>query len=142
VIYIFAMTDAATSLTEYWHRAYLIDHMVRANHLSPRADNDLALKVLAEVLETIDPSPLMGLARQTVANVQHVLRLLVKARRLDSAEVTRSLGDVLSSHWRVAEASMRSAANEYNVLYEEALDSGRSRVPSFVDEGSSSSSLP
>lgn len=121
VIYIFAMTDAATSLTEYWHRAYLIDHMVRADHLSPGADADLAIEVSAEVLEAIDPGPLMGLARQTVSNAHQVLRLLVRARRLGAAEVTQSVGEMLSSHWRLADASLRDTAVKYNARYRKAL---------------------
>jgi hypothetical protein len=117
IIYIFAVKDSTTALTEYWHRAFLVDHMARAGHLDQGADTDLAVRVFRHVLHEIDPSPLTGLARQTVANVRHVLRLLVRARRLGAAEVTRSLGEVLSSHWRVAESSMRETAILYNRLY-------------------------
>jgi len=117
IIYIFAIKDATMALTEYWHRAFLIDHMVRAGHLEPGADTDLALQVSTGVLRDIDPGPLMGLARQTVANVHHVFRLLVRARRLGAAEVTRSLGEALSSNWRVAEDSMLKTANLYNERY-------------------------
>jgi hypothetical protein len=117
IIYIFAIKDATMALTEYWHRAFLIDHMVRAGHLDPGADTDLALQVSTGVLRGIDPGPLMGLARQTVANVHRVFRLLVRARRLGAAEVTRSLGEALSSNWRVAEDSMRETADLYNQRY-------------------------
>jgi len=117
IIYIFAIKDATMALTEYWHRAFLIDHMVRAGHLDPGADTDLALQVSTGVLRDIDPGPLMGLARQTVANVHHVFRLLVRARRLGAAEVTRSLGEALSSNWREAENSMRETASLYNERY-------------------------
>lgn len=117
IIYIFAVKDATTALTEYWHRAFLIDHMIRAGHLDPDADTALAVRVFRHVLDQIDPSPLTGLARQTMANVQHVLRLLARARRMGASEVTRSLGDVLASHWRVAEASLRSTADLYNGFY-------------------------
>jgi hypothetical protein len=121
IIYIFAIKDATTALTEYWHRAFLIDHMIRAGHLEPGADTDLALEVSAGVLRDIDPGPLMGLARRTVANARHVFRLLVRARRLGAAEVTRSMGEVLSSHWKVAEDSMRDTANLYNERYTAAV---------------------
>jgi hypothetical protein len=117
IIYIFAVTDATTALTEYWHRAFLIDHMTRAGHLAPDVDTDLAIRVYRHVLQEIDPSPLAGLARQTVANVRHVLRLLVRARRLGAAEVTKSLGEVLSSHWKVASASLVATSRRYNERY-------------------------
>ena len=117
IIYILAVKDATAALTEYWHRAFLIDHMIRAGHLEPGADADLALEVSTGVLRDIDPGPLMGLARQTVANAHHVFRLLVRARRLGAAEVTRSLGEALSSNWRLAEDSMRETASLYNERY-------------------------
>ncbi len=117
IIYIFAIKDATTALTEYWHRAFLIDHMVRAGHLDRGVDTDLAVRVYRHVLHDIDPSPLSGLARQTIANVHHVLRLLVEARRTGAAEVTRSLGDILSSHWRLAESSLRETTDLYNRWY-------------------------
>jgi hypothetical protein len=121
IIYIFAVKDATTALTEYWHRAFLIDHMVRAGHLDRGADTDLAVRVFHHVLSEIDPSPLTGLARQTMDNARHVLRLLLRARRLGAAEVTRSLGDALLSHWRLAEDSMRETADLYNGWYVAAL---------------------
>jgi len=117
IIYIFSVKDSTTALTEYWHRAFLIDHMVRAGHLDPGADSDLAVGVFRHVTQEIDPSPLAGLARQTVANVRHVLRILVKARRLGAAEVTKSMGDVLFSHWTAAELSMQGTADLYNSWY-------------------------
>jgi hypothetical protein len=117
IIYVFAVADATAALTEYWHRAYLIDHMTRAGHLAREADTGLAVRVFRQVMDEIDPSPLTGLARQTMASVQHVLRLLVRARRMGAAEVTRSLGDVLASHWRVAEFSLQESAELYNARY-------------------------
>ena len=117
IILIFAVKDATTALTEYWHRAYLIDHMVRAGHLDRGVDTALAVRVCRHVLREIDPSPLTGLARQTIANAHHLLRLLVRARRTGAAEVTRSLGDILSSHWRLAESSLRETTDLYNRWY-------------------------
>ncbi len=117
VIYIFSIKDSATALSEYWHRAYLIDHMVRAGHLEEDVDTDLAVEVFNRTLREADLSPLMGLARQTVANAHHVLRILTRARRLGAAEVARSLGDVLASHWKGAEASLVGVGEDYNRRY-------------------------
>ena len=122
VIYIFSIKDAATALSEYWHRAYLIDHMTRAGHLANGADTDLAVQVFNRTLREADPSPLMGLARQTVANTHHVLRILARARRLGAAEVARSLGDVLASHWKGAEASLVGVGEDYNRRYRLELE--------------------
>ncbi len=85
--------------------------------VAPVVDTDLAIRVYREVMQEIDPSPLSGLARQTVANARHVLRLMVRARRLGAAEVTKSIGEMMSSQWRVAEDSMRETASLYNQWY-------------------------
>jgi len=122
IVYIFTIKDAATALSEYWHRAYLIDHMVRAGHLDAGADTDLAVRVFTQTLRETDTSPLMGLARQTVANAHHVVRILVRARRLGAAEVARSLGDVLASHWKAAEASLVGVGENYNRNYRRELE--------------------
>ena len=122
IIYIFAVKDATQALTEYWHRAFLIDHMVCAGHLDASADRKLAIRVFRHVLDQIDPSPLTGLARQTMANARHVFRLMIRARRLGATEVTRSLGDALSSHWRVAASAMQSTADLYDGFYEAEVE--------------------
>jgi hypothetical protein len=122
IIYIFSIKDAATALSEYWHRAYLIDHMTRAGHLDAGVDTDLAVQVFNRTLREADLSPLMGLARQTVANAHHVLRILARARRLGAAEVARSLGDVLASHWKGAEASLVGVGEDYNRRYRVELE--------------------
>ena len=134
IIYIFAVKDATTALTEYWHHAYLTDHMIRAGHLEPGTDTDLALRVSGDVLRDIDPSPLMGLARQTVANAHHVLSLMVRARRLGAAEVTRSLGEMISSHWRMAEGSLEDTARRYDERYRAEIAARRTGGPPPVQE--------
>jgi hypothetical protein len=117
IIYVLAVKDAVTALTRYWHRAALIDHMVRAGHLEPGADTGLATQVFGRVLREIDPSPLRETARQTVANVHQVVRLLASARRLGAPAVTRELGRILGSHWAIAEASLAATAERYNQAY-------------------------
>ncbi|MFV2072399.1 MAG: hypothetical protein ACC742_07070 [Thermoanaerobaculales bacterium] len=134
IIYIFAVKDATTALTEYWHRAYLTDHMIRAGHLDPCADADLALRVSMDVLRAIDPSPLMGLARQTVANAHNVFRLLARARRLGAAEVTRSLAVLQASQWQMAEASLKSTVVRYNERYRAEIAARETSETSPVED--------
>ena len=76
-----------------------------------------------EVLQEIDPSPLTGLARQTVANARNVLRVLARARRLGAAEVAKSFGEVFSSHWKVASESLVTTSQRYNAKYAAGIES-------------------
>jgi hypothetical protein len=126
IIYIFAVKDATTALTEYWHRAFLIDHMIRAGHLDPNVDTGLAVRVFRQVLNEVDPSPLTELARQTVANVRHVFRLLLRAHRLGAAKVTKSIGEVLSSHSKSAGESLAATSRLYDQQYAAAVAERRS----------------
>lgn len=139
VIYVLAIADSATALSEYWHRAFLLDHMVRAGHLDPGADKELAARVFNEVLEQIDTSPLMGLARQTAVNARQVFRILVRARRLGAAEVSRSFGEVLASHYTAAEASFSHAASAYNERYRSEVAARESNEPEVETQGGTES---
>jgi hypothetical protein len=117
VVYVLAVADAAGLVSAYWHRAYLMDHLMRAGHLDEGADTEWAIRVFFKALEEADTSPLIGLARQLVSTSRHILGMLLRAARLDDAELTRTLGEILSSHWSAAEASLREVAILYNQLY-------------------------
>ncbi len=122
IIYILAVRDSVTAISRYWHRAFLIDHMLRAGHLEPAVDTELAVRVFRRTVQATDPGPLTGLARQTVASSRRVLRLLLEARRLGAATVTRELGQILDSHWDLAADSLAATAERYNRLYRAELD--------------------
>ena len=117
VIYVLAVADAASLVSEYWHRAYLMDHMIRAGHLGEGADRDWAILVFGQVLREADTSPLIGLARQVVAASSRILRTLSRARRRGAAAQTESLGEILRSHWGAAQRSLEAVALRYNELY-------------------------
>ncbi len=122
LVYVFAIADAATLTSEYWHRAYLLDHVIRAGHAGPDVDWQRGAAVFDKVLRETDVSPLMGLAKQTVTNAHRVARILVRARRHDAAGETESLSTILHSHWDAAESSLMEVAVRYNAEYARSLD--------------------
>ena len=117
VVYVLAVADSVSLLSAYWHRAYLMDHMIRAGHLEEEASADWAILVFRRVLREADTSPLMGLAREVVAGSQRVVRTLLRARRRGADTQAESLGDILRSHWGAAERSLRAVAIRYDELY-------------------------
>jgi hypothetical protein len=117
IVYVFAIADATTQVSEYWHRAYLIDHMVGAGHLGPGVDTERAVQVYSLVMAETDTSPLKGLAREVVRGGRRAVGLLARARRRGSAEETESLGEILRSQWSTAERSLRTTATSYNRRY-------------------------
>jgi hypothetical protein len=122
VVYIFAITDATYQVSSYWHRAYLLDHLIRAGHAGPDVDWGRAAAVFEGVMRDADTGSLTGLARQTVGSTHRVLRLLVRARRRGAVDEADSLSAILRSHWVAAEASLERVAVQYNEAYLRSLD--------------------
>ncbi len=123
VIYVFAIADAATQVSAYWHRAYLLDHIISAGHTGPDVDWRRSAVVFERVLQETDTSPLLGVARQTVSSVHRVLLLLLRARRRGAVEEVESLSAILGSHWDAAERSLHQVALRYNEEYARSLES-------------------
>jgi hypothetical protein len=119
IIYVLAIADASSLISEYWHRAHLIDHMVRAGHLAAGTDVEHAVQCFEEALGNADTSPLRGLARQTVRASRRVFRLLIRARRRGTAAETEPLGEILGSHWGAVRRSFDAVASGYNRIYAE-----------------------
>ena len=117
IIYVFAVADAAYLTSEYWHRAYLLDHVISAGHLEPEADSDRAIEVFMQALREADTGALVFLAKEVIAGTTRVLRLLVRARRHGSEEYTDSIRDIVRDHWGAAERTLRGTAARYNELY-------------------------
>jgi hypothetical protein len=124
IIYVFAVADAANQTSAYWHRAYLLNHVVSAGHLEPEADSDRAIEVFAQVLREVDTGALTFLATEAIAGTTRVLRLLVRARRHGSEDHTDSIRDIVRDHWDSAERLLRETAARYNQLYVEWPDRG------------------
>lgn len=122
LVYVFAVADAATLTSEYWHRAYLLDHLIRAGHAGPEVDWARASRVFDTVMREADTGSLMGLARQTAANAHRIVRTLVRARRRGAAGETESLSGILSSNWNAAEQALMGTAVRYNREYARSLE--------------------
>ena len=122
LVYVFAVADAAKLTSEYWHRAYLLDHLIRAGHARAEVDWPRASSVFDTVLGEADTGSLMGLAQQTVANTKRTVRTLVLARRRGAAGETESLSEILKSNWDAAEESLMAIAVRYNREYARSLE--------------------
>jgi hypothetical protein len=122
VVYIFAIADSASLVSAYWHRAYLLDHVISAGHAGAEVDWPRAVGIFDKVLDETDTGPLTGIARQTVSSAHRVLKMLVKARRFGAAEVTASLSEILRSNWVSAEAPLIELARRYNEEYARSLE--------------------
>jgi hypothetical protein len=117
VIYIFAIADAARALSLYWHRAYLIDHMLRAGHLDVGVDTDHAAHTFVRTLRESDTDSLMFLARELIRSGHRWVRMLFTARRRGSQTAAGTITAFLAGHWDVIEETLQPVAHRYNALY-------------------------
>jgi len=117
VIYIFAITDAARSLSLYWHRAYLLDHMLRAGHLDAGTDTDHAADAFVRTLRESDTDSLIFLGRELIKSGHRWVRMLFTARRRGSQTAAGTIGAFLAGHWDVIEDALRPVVHVYNAVY-------------------------
>jgi hypothetical protein len=66
LLYFLTVKDAVDTLNYYWHRAFLLDYMLRAGHLDDVAQAERAEQALSRTLAEVRESPLTTVARQVV----------------------------------------------------------------------------
>lgn len=117
LVYILAIADATEQLGVYWHRAWLVDHMVRAGHLAPGTDVSRALAAFRRALDEASTSALRGVARQLIGHSDHVLRTLVRARRGRAAAVTDDQATFVRRSWPSVREALEATVARYDELY-------------------------
>jgi hypothetical protein len=119
ILYFLAIKEAVDNLNYYWHRAFLLDYMIRAGYLdqSP-AEIARAAQTLDLVLKQTDESPLTQLARQVVGSVRYVLRSLWRWRRRGEEDVaTVTAREQMSQRWRDFDTYFQGLILLYNETY-------------------------
>ena len=74
ILYFLTVKDASDKLSYYWHRAYLLNHMMQRGDLVGEEEVAMASLALQQVLDSLTTSPLTQLAQQVIVNVRHILR--------------------------------------------------------------------
>jgi hypothetical protein len=115
LVYVLAVADAATKLGEYWHRAALVDHLMRSGVLEQDAVR--ALDLFARVLDEADTSPILGVAREMVATTHRALRMLLRARRDPDAPQTAVQERVLQANWGRVEQSFEEVRASFDAAW-------------------------
>jgi hypothetical protein len=111
LVYVLSVADAASALSAYWHRAHLVDHILRQGHLETHGE--AALRAFARTVEQADTSPLTGLARQAIGNVHRVLGLLLEARRGEARRVRALLQGLETPNREAVERSLARYVSRY-----------------------------
>jgi hypothetical protein len=119
ILYFLTVKDAVDSLSYYWHRAFLLDYMLRAGHLDEIARAQLAERALAETLAGLRESPLTTLARQVVRQTHHVLRRLwsvVRRKRPGNALAPEQ--ETMGAAWDRFQGHLEGVAARYQAAFD------------------------
>lgn len=112
ILYFLAIKEAVDNLNYYWHRAFLLDHMMQAGYLdNSQAEIEQAALTLHIVLETTSESPLLQLARQVVGSGRHILLSLWRWRRHGEEDETAM----------AAKEQMKRRWHDFNAYFQQLL---------------------
>lgn len=121
VIYVFAVADAVEQTSLYWHRAALLDHIIRGGHAGPGVDLERTARVAIQTLRETDTSALKGVARRVIRGSGHLLRTLHRSRREGAVTSTPDIEAEFRANWQAVQRSLFRVAVRYNRLYAESL---------------------
>jgi len=99
LLYFLAVREAANTLSAYWHRAFLLDHLARSGRLSGDGFGVEVRRAFEAVLEEAPTGALTHIARQVVRGSRHVVRSLWRARRRGADEAFPQEAALLSHQW-------------------------------------------
>ncbi|MFN2200187.1 MAG: hypothetical protein ACK2UO_03220 [Caldilineaceae bacterium] len=121
VLYFLAVKNAVDSLSYYWQRAYLLDHMVQQGYVSDPALLRPASAALEDVLDRHSDSPLNSLARQVIGGSYGALRNMGSWFRSSAPEVTLRPREIMNESWDAYAGYFRSLREEYEASLRQRL---------------------
>ena len=113
LLYFLTIKEATDSLSAHWQRAYLIDHIIRAGHLTGFGDPSVTFSALEAALMETSASPLRRIAEIAVQRSHHVLKMLLRARRGGAEAAIRDETGVLERHWNEVLDALAGLAERY-----------------------------
>ena len=125
VLYFLTINAASNQLSYHWHRAFLIDYMVRRGDLDSYEQAAMASLALEEVLKLTTTSPLIQLAQQVSNGFKHVFRTVWHFfRRNREDEVVINARKEMEASWANFAVYLIELAEKYEEIYLQ-LDSQR-----------------
>lgn len=118
ILYFLTIKEATDKLSYYWHRAFLLDYMVRRGDLDSEESSRLAGVALRTVLDQLNTSPFNQLASQVIARVNHVLRAIWHWRRKQEDAGLQAARQEMSQTWAGFTVYLEEAARQYEQTLE------------------------
>lgn len=123
IFYFLTIKDASDSLSHYWHRAFLLDYIIRAGYVDDVTTAPLAAETLRQILGEITTSPLTQLAREIVASVGHIFSTLRRViRRGEEDEMVAQTKERMATIWSSYDSYFEEVAARYEARYAQLLE--------------------
>lgn len=117
ILYFLTVKEASDQLSYYWHRAFLLEHILLNGYVDEGKSVTLATTALNEVLDSITISPLAQLARQIVTIPSHLFRTLRRARRGQEDETVAETKSRMARTWDNFSDYFVALAAQYDETY-------------------------
>ena len=122
ILYFLTIKDASDNLSLYWHRAFLLDFMIRAGYLDDPITVPIASAALRQILDEITISPLTQLATEIVSGVRHIFTSLRRViRRGEEDEVVKRAKERMATIWSSYDDYFVEIAGRYEKCYAQLL---------------------
>ncbi len=119
ILYFLTIKEASDDLSYYWHKAFLIDFMMRRGDLDNEQSAKIAAAAMFNVLDEITTSPLTKLAQQVVAGMNHVLATTLRwIRRKQEDNQLRQTRKEMASAWDSFSDYFAEVAAHYVNIYQ------------------------
>jgi hypothetical protein len=119
VLYFLTVKSAADRLSYYWHRAFLLDYMIRRGDLDGVAQAELATAALERVLAHTVASPITQLAQQIVSGMSHALRAAWRWLRRREDAAVESAREMMARSWTDIGGYLEQTAQAYETTLRE-----------------------
>lgn len=124
ILYFLTVKEAIDQLNYYWHRAFLLNHLMLMECLDDADSARTARIALDEVLDHVAASPLRQLAQQVVSAPSRVWRSLRRARRGREDETVAQTRSIMARTWDNFSDYFEVVATQFEQAYRE-VETGR-----------------
>jgi hypothetical protein len=117
LFYILTLKEATDQLNYYWQRAFLLDYMLAADHLTTVESARRAQQAMEEVLRSTR-SPLIALAKIVLTSPFQVMRILRRALSGQTSTAAPRQQTILQQHWSAYQEYLQTLATRYDQVYQ------------------------
>lgn len=123
IIFVLSVYDASVKLSYYWHRAFLLDYLIRRGDMDTPHQARLAGLAMREAMGNMQLSPFIKLATQVIDQARQHIWALMKStfqflRRRKATKETERTWLGISEQWAAFKDYLLDLAKRYDEAYE------------------------